>query len=391
MLTKNLAMLLAAAFCGTVASCFKDEPLNAECDIEQAYVHSEDPMEMFFSASDTLVNVLSDVSDIVFEIKEGADVSAMAPVFKLTEGATVSPESGSVHDFSNEQAVAYKVTSQDGSWSRTYNVSFRVAYTVNEYDFENIRLVNGSNKGQYYEWSDLSATGEWLGNWATGNPGFNLSASFTSGTVPAEDYPTAPVEDGYTGRGVKLVTKSTGDFGSMVNMGIAAGNLFIGEFDASKALVGTAGAMQATSFGRTFDRAPLLFTGWYKYTSGGTCVDGRRNPIAGTHDKGDIYAVLYRNHDDNGNAFTLHGDDVLTSPYIVALARVEDIDDTDGWTEFNVSFDYRQDIDPYLLASRGYNLAVVSTSSIDGASFKGALGSTLYVDEFKIICAEQTE
>lgn len=391
MQTKNITILLAAGLCGVMTSCFKDEPLNAECDIEQAYVHTENPTDIFFSASDTLVNVLSDASDVVFEIKEGADVSAMAPVFTLTEGATVSPESGSVHDFSDERVVVYKVTSQDGSWSRTYNVSFRTAYTVNEYGFENIRLVNGSNKGQYYEWSDLSSTGEWLGNWATGNSGFNLSAAFESGTVPAEDYPTAPVDDGYEGKGVKLTTKSTGLFGSMVSMGIAAGNLYIGEFDASQALLGTDGAMKATSFGRTFDQAPLRFTGWYKYTSGGECVDGKRNPITGTHDKGDIYAVLYRNHDDNGDAFTLHGDDVLTSPYIVALARVDDVDDTDGWTEFSIDFDYRSDIDPQLLAGRGYNLAVVFTSSIDGATFKGALGSTLYVDEVKIICAENIE
>lgn len=385
---KTLSMMIAAAACGVMTSCFKDEPLNAECDIEQAYVHVDNPDELFFSPSDTLVNVVSDVSDVVFEIKEGADVSAMAPIFKLTEGATVSPESGSVHDFSDGKVVTYKVTSQDGGWSRAYNVSFRVSYTVAEYDFENIRLVNGSAGGQYYEWSDLSSTGEWLGNWATGNPGFNLSAQFVGGTVPPEGYPTAPVEDGYEGRGVKLETRSTGSFGSMVGMGIAAGNLFIGEFDPGKALSGPDGAMQATSFGRPFGKMPLRFTGWYKYKSGGECVDGRRNPIPGTHDKGHIYAVLYLNHDDQGTAFTLHGDDVLTSPYVVAAAVVTDVSDTDGWTEFGVDFEYRRDIDPALLASRGYNLAVVSTSSIEGASFRGAIGSTLHVDEFKIICAE---
>lgn len=385
---KSLGILLVAAACGAMTSCFKDEPLNAECDIEQAYVHTEDPMEVFFSASDTLVNVLSDAGDIVFEIKEGADVSAMAPVFRITDGATVTPESGSVHDFSDERPVVYKVTSQDGKWSRTYNVLFRKAYTVNEYDFENIRLVNGSNKGQYYEWSDLSGTGDWIGNWATGNPGFNLSAQFVSGTVPPEDYPSSPAEEGHSGKAVKLETKSTGSFGSMVNMGIAAGNLFIGEFDAGKAISGPDGALQATAFGRPFDRMPLRFTGWYKYKSGGECVDGKRNPISGTYDKGHIYAVFYRNHDDDGLPFTLHGDDVLTSPYVVAAAVVSDVSGTDVWTEFSIDFDYRGQMDPELLSERGYSLAVVCTSSIDGASFKGALGSTLYVDEFKIICAE---
>lgn len=384
-------LILSLAVCCALTSCFKDEPLNAECDIEQAYVHTDDPAAVFFSPSDTLVNVLSDADDIVFEIKEGSDVSAMAPVFRITGGARIEPESGSAHDFSDERSVAYKVTSQDGSWSRTYNVSFRIADMPDEFDFENMRLVDGSAGGQFYEWSDMSRSGGWLGNWDTGNPGFNLSAQLVGGTIPPEGYPSSPVDDGHSGKGVKLETKSTGAFGEMVGMGIAAGNLFIGEFDASKALSGTAGAMQATSFGRTFDKAPLQLTGWYKYRSGGQCVDGKRNPIPGTYDKGDIYAVLYRNHDDSGKPFTLHGDDVLTSPYIVAVARVPEVGDTQEWTEFTVDFDYRSEIDRQLLAGRGYNLAVVFTSSIEGASFKGALGSTLHIDEVKIICAETYE
>lgn len=384
-------LLLGAAFCLSFSSCFKDEPLNAECDIEQAYIHLDTPTDVFYAPSDTLVNVLSNATDIVFETRYGVDVSAMAPQFRLTEGATVSPESGSTHDFSGGNVVVYTVTSQDGEWTRTYNVSFREAYNTTEYDFENTRLVDGSAGGQYYEWSDLSSTGEWLGNWATGNAGFNLSAQIGGGSTPADEYPSSPVSDGHSGQGVKLETMSTDFFGSIVHMGIAAGNLFIGEFDASKALSGTEGAMQATSFGRPFNQEPLQFTGWYKYKSGGQCVDGDRKPIADTYDQGDIYAVLYRNQDAEGNAFTLHGDDVKTSPQIVAIAQVENVTDVADWTEFSVAFDYRQQIDYELLRNRGYNLAVVFTSSIDGATFKGALGSTLYIDEVKVICAEQTE
>ena len=377
-------LLLGAALCTAVSSCFKDEPLNAECDIEQAYVHLDTPTDVFFAESDTLINVLSDANDITFEVKEGADLSRMAPTFRLTEGATVSPESGSEHDFSGGQAVVYTVTSQDGAWQRKYNVTFRVAYNVNEYDFENYRL---DTKGKYYEWSDLSSTGEWLGNWTTGNPGFAISKS----SAKPDEYPSTPVKDGHSGSGVKLETLETGSLGLLVHMGIAAGNLFIGEFDPMYAIMGTSGAMQATSFGKPFDQEPLQFTGWYKYKSAGVCVDGDVKEIPGTHDKGDIYAVLYRNIDANGKAFTLHGDDVKTSPQIVAIAQVPEITDTDGWTQFTVDFDYRQQIDREQLANRGYNLAVVCTSSIEGASFRGAVGSTLYVDELKGICAEQNE
>lgn len=378
-------LLLGAALCGSLTSCFKDEPLNAECDIEQAYVHLDNPTDIFFAESDTLVNVLSDANDITFQIKEGADVSAVAPVFRLTEGATVSPESGSVHDFSGGKTVVYTVTSQDGSWQRAYNVSFRAVYPVNEYNFENYRL---SSTERFYEWSDLSSDGDWLGNWATGNPGFAISQP----SAAPDEFPSVPVADGYKGSAVRLVTMDTGPLGTAIApMGIAAGNLFIGEFDASQALNPNGGAMQATRFGRTFAQEPLQLTGWYKYKSAGQCVDGNRQPIPGSQDKGDIYAVLYRNHDDNGDAFVLHGDDVKTSPQIVAIAQVPEVTDTEDWTEFTVDFKYSEEIDRNLLANRGYNLAVVFTSSIEGASFRGAIGSTLYIDEVKVICAEKTE
>lgn len=379
---KTYNLMLVAALCGSLTSCFKDEPLNAECDIEQAYVHIDTPIDVFFAASDTLVNVLSDANEIVFEIKQGADVSAMAPTFRLTEGATVSPANGSEHDFSNGRSVTYTVTSQDGEWSKAYNVSFRVAYNVSEYDFENYRL---SSNNRYYEWSDLSSTGEWIGNWATGNPGFAISRP----NAAPDEFPSVPVADGHSGSAVKLETMRTEGLGELFSMGIAAGNLFLGEFNVTPAITGgQAGAMQATIFGRPFGQEPLQLTGWYKYHSGGQCVDGDVNPIPGSQDTGDIYAVLYRNHDDQGNAFTLHGDDVKTSPQIVAIAQVPPITDTDEWTQFTVNFEYSEPLDPELLANRGYNLAVVATSSIEGARFRGAIGSTIYVDEIKVVCSE---
>lgn len=377
-------LLLGAALCSSFSSCFKDEPLNAECDIEQAYVHLDNPTDVFFAPSDTLINVLSNANDIVFEIKDNADVSAMAPMFRLTEGATVIPANGSVQDFSDGKVVAYTVTSQDKKYTRTYNVSFREAYSSTEYSFENFRLNSGN---KYYEWSDLSSAGEWLGNWTTGNSGFAIS----NNKAAPDEYPSVPA-DGREGKGVKLETKSTGALGTAIfPMGIAAGNLFIGEFDASQALNPNGGAMQATRFGRAFYQEPLQLTGWYKYRSAGECVDGNRNPLPGTYDKGDIYAVLYRNHDANGDAFVLHGDDVKTSSQIIAIAQVPDVTDTDDWTQFTVNFEYSGSIDRNLLANGGYNLAVVFTSSIEGASFRGAIGSTLYIDEVKVICAEQTE
>lgn len=369
--------MLVAAVCGIMTSCFKDEPLNAECDIEQVYVHTDNPTDIFFAVTDTLVSVPSDKNNIIFKVKEGADLTRLAPVLRLTPGATVEPESGSVHDFSNGQAVTYKVTSQDGQWSRTYTVSFREYEYVSEFDFEHYTLVKPSGRGEYYAWSDLNPDGTEMGNWATGNPGYNLS----KGNAKADEYPTVPVADGYEGAAVKLETKDTGPLGHLVNMRLAAGNLFTGRFDVLNAL---ADAMKATQFGMPFDRKPLCLTGYYKYKPGAKMQDKKGNIMEGETDKGDIYAVFYRNHDDNGNAVVLHGDDVKTSSLIVAIAQVEEIKTTDEWTWFHVNFEYSGEVDPDLLASHGYNLAVVFTSSMEGASFCGAIGSTLYIDKVRV-------
>lgn len=377
-------ILLSIAACSSLTSCFKDEPLNAECDIEQAYVHTDNPSEIFFAASDTLVNVPSDHTNIIFNVKAGADLTQMAPIFKLTEGATIEPANGSAHDFSNGKSVTYKVTSQDGQWNRTYMVSFKVQNSIGKYDFENFRLTKESAGGEYYEWSDLNTEGEWMGNWATGNPGFNISMS----SAGAYDYPTAPYADGYYGSAVKLETRSTGPLGEIVNKRIAAGNLFIGNFDVGKALSST---LKATNFGLPFDRKPLRFTGYYKYAPGSKLMDKDGNEITGKTDQGDIYAVFYRNHDSNGKPVMLYGDDVLTNSNIVAIARLPEVKGTDGWTQFNVDFEYTDEVDPAELANRGYNLAVVFSSSIDGASFCGAIGSTLIVDEVEVVCEETTE
>ena len=150
--------------------------------------------------------------------------------------------------------------------------------------------------------------------------------------------------------------------------------------------------MEATQFGLPFDRTPIKFTGYYQYTPGETFTNQDGNVVNGKVDAGDIYAVLYINHDADGNPFVLTGDNVLTSEQIVLLARVPNVEPTDGWTYFELEFEKRngKEIDLDLLNGFGYNLAVVFSSSVDGAYFQGAENSTLIIDNVRVIC-EKTE
>ena len=389
-LSQFIIASLTAASTLSLTSCFKDEPLNAECDIEQAYIHPGPLLKLWFAnAADTLVNVQSDQDKIEFTMRSLANLSRQAPEFRLTPGATIQPESGSVHDFS-KGPVTYVVTSEDKQWTRTYQVSIKKGQTSMsnefEFEFENAYL----NKG-YYNWKE-NWNGEELDIWATGNPGFKISNS----SAKPEEYPTTMTEDGYQGKGVKLTTQRTSKLADMVKKPIAAGNLFIGQFDATDAL---RDAMKATKFGRpfSFSSKPLKLEGWYKYQAGEKFTDKEMKELD-RKDYGTIYAVLYENIDEKGNQVVLYGDNVQSSKQIVALALVGETHDDNGkvaigntpeWHHFSVDFDYQsygKTIDPLKLKSGGYSLAIVCSSSSDGANFLGAVGSTLWVDSFKLIC-----
>lgn len=374
----------------TLSSCFKEEPLNAECDIEQAYIHADNKFLLnllFTNPSDTLVNVQSDQTNIEFTMRPFAALTKQAPIFRLTPGATISPESGSLQDFS-KGPVTYTVTSEDKQWSRTYQVRIKKGQTTMpneiEFEFEDAYLSKG-----YYNWQE-NWNGDILDIWATGNSGFNIS----NPSAKPEKYPTVMIEDGYKGKGVKLTTQRTSKLADKVHKPIAAGNLFIGQFDATDALLGD--AMKATKFGHpfSFSAKPAKLEGWYKYQAGEKFTDKNMKEL-NRHDYGTIYAVLYENIDEKGNAVLLYGDNVQTSKQIVALALVGETHDDNGkvaigntreWHHFSVDFEYKKAIDLIKLKNGGYSLSIVCSSSSDGANFLGAEGSTLWIDSFKLIC-----
>lgn len=157
--------------------------------------------------------------------------------------------------------MTYTVTSEDGQYKRTYTVEFskqaRMVSDILKFDFENYCIDR--KYGAFYEWFELDEDGkEWPRSWANGNLGFGLSGG---GTDP-DQYPTTVEKNGYEGAALKLVTCSTGFFGAMAKKYIAAGSLFLGEFDLS---VATTEPLKSTRFGVKFDRKPIKMTGYYQY------------------------------------------------------------------------------------------------------------------------------
>lgn len=404
------ALLVVAAL--SLNSCIKDELPNKECDITSARANVANPSEVFFQLSDTIAPINADYGSAVIQFQRvtpWADLTNVAPTFTVSDGAVLMPPSGTERNFANDTTQVYFCIAEDerallqdikvdptglaklaaaakeGHHIRPYYVQFKHSITedtdISDYTFDYYYLE--TKKQKYYEWSDPYADGSTrtVPNWASANAGFSTARS----SAAAMEYPTVPVVDGgVDGKDcVKLETCSTGSFGKLFKMPLAAGNFFLGTFDMSQALTNT---LHATRFGEnnTLERKPIKFTGYYKYTPGPQMTNEKSENIEGT-DEPAIYCVIYRNHDAEGNSAVLYGDDVETSSLVVARAEIKDWQyDTTDWVPFNLDFTWYQDLDATLLSQKGYNFSIVCSSSKKGATYTGALGSKLYVDNFKI-------
>lgn len=343
--------------------CVQNEPLNAECDILSAWLDTEDQTGTPIIENDR----------VTFLVKPSLDRKAQAPEFTLTPGASVSPASGTIQDFTFPQH--YTVTSEDGKWHKTYEVRFYANDLKPKFDFEHFELKD-PEKNRYFVFYEQDLFQKQY-VWASGNEGFKL----TNQSATEEQYPTQVEKEGVSGFAAKLITRSTGALGNMVKMPIAAGNLFLGTFSAKDAM---SDALAATRFGTPFTQKPLSLRGWYKYAPGEVVKD-QNNQVVDKTDEFDIYAVFY---EPTAEKPYLTGKDILTDESILAIARVDERSPQSDFTEFDVPFVYLdgKSVDPEKLADFKYNLAVVFSSSINGAYFEGAVGSTLIVDQVEVIC-----
>lgn len=368
---KIKSVIAGIMLCLAVTSCIQNEALNVEAAIDGC------------SGSD-IQQCLIDPNEFTVQLyaSRAADPSKININFNLPAGASIVPvqrftEDGiNTYNFKDENPRLFKVTSEDGAFSATYTIRLWQTEMPFTYDFETLSSDNPYHK--FTEDNPSSGTIIRRLELASGNPGFEL----TKMAKAPDGYPTVQVNGGVDGgKCVKLETKDTGSFGSMVKMYIAAGNLFIGSFEVGQALSGN--AMKATHFGFPFFYYPLRLEGWYKYKAGPT-FSSKGKPVEERKDECDIYGVLYETDD---NVQFLDGSTSLNSPNIVALARnIKELPETDIWKQFNFKFEPRngKSIDPDKLGKGIYKLAIVFSSSVEGAKFEGAVGSTLYIDKVTI-------
>ncbi len=400
--------VVVAATVLAATSCIQDEALNTECDI----ITCSFPSEIVVS-DPTITN-----NRVTVNVVPDADISKLAPTFTLTEGATISPASGSVQNFLNadDHTVSYTVTSQDGEWHKTYRVQVVQQLKPSEYLFNKVELDPTKKYSIFNEYDD---NGNFLMAWSSGNPGYvmcgeaNKAARAAYGKDNYKDhiwefFPTLAVfPEGTTMKTdndnvtsfvnggkyahpeyIRLVTRSTGGFGAQVKMPIAAGNIFQGEFDLGSAV---SQPREATWFGEPYNYKPVKLSGEYRFKAGDVFTDGKGNVVVGRKDIFSIYAIFFESDDDvkfiDSN---VHYNDFM-HPNMVALANLTDAHETglgdDDWVKFEIEFDYdkyKKAVNADLLAKGVYRLGIVIASSAEGDYFRGAVGSTLDVRNIKV-------
>lgn len=350
---------LGVAMSGLFASCIQDEQLNTEADILSCTVPAE-----ILKAEPIIQN-----TSILIMVKTNANLTAIAPEFTLTPGATIEPPSKTVRNFTSPQT--YKVTSQDGNWSKVYTVSFIDADLGTTYRFEDTL-----KREKYYIFVEKNDEGKTIMEWASGNAGFSL----TGAGKTAEDFPTLQSDRGIKGKCLELVTRSTGNFGQQVGMPLAAGNLFIGKFDVLSALQSP---LKATKFGLPFSNIPTYLIGYYKYKAGPEYRE-KNVPVAGKKDICSIQAVFYETDDQTK---MLDGTDLLTNENIFSIAKLQTPVESDEWLKFQIPFITKdgKTLNTEKLKAGKYNITIVFSSSADGDKFSGAINSTLLIDEVELL------
>jgi hypothetical protein len=204
-----------------------------------------------------------------------------------------------------------------------------------------------------------------------------------------EQYPTEGTDDAYKGSHAAFLQTHKGGSYMGFHIPVFSGSLFTG-----KLVINAGNFAKSPQFGQPQPKEkgkPIRFEGYYKYKEGSEFLmlsaDGKSDSIAiGRIDECSIYSVLYKTKKgSNGTSKEEHldGTNVMTSDKVIAKAILEDGSAKDKYTHFSIPFQYTEEPD---YDSFDYKLAIVFASSKEGDFYRGAIGSTLIVDEVEVIC-----
>ncbi len=308
-------------------------------------------------------NIDSDQLTIDVTVPENViDLTLTPTVIALSNFASVSPMAGEEQDFNNP--VEYVVTAEDGSES-IYTVLVKRGGAQAQLD-------NSSFEDWYTEsvgFSQVEQPGKDKNTtiWGTANRGLALGGS--PGNTSRQDL-----------NGTNYARMESVAAPALVR--IAAATIFTGKF--TDGFPSVTDPRSNITLGTPFTSRPLSVSFTYTYQPGASNEDSNGQPLP-YGDQCDIYFLLENRADGQvkrvGTAWFRSGESVATwSPQVIPI-KYGPLEASDPW------FEYAQPRDDEIWGDGSEpitHVTFLATSSFEGDFFKGAIGSTLELDEIEL-------
>lgn len=356
---------LLFSFC--ILSGCGEEPMYREADIESITF-----------ADSVFVNYVVGETEVIAFVRKNTDMTNLVPIITLSPKATCVPASGIAQNFTS--SVKYTVTSEDGAYTKSYDVIVQEIDTILIYNFEDWGTAGGV--WNYPALKDIT--------WQSANPGIAMALG------QRDAYPTRPTADGEGLGGGKAALMETLRGKSVFGRNIA---IFSGSFFRGKFKLNSGNVLLSTRFGQIHPKEcgkPKTFSGYYKYTPGPYFIQPKGSDGVDTLfsevDDFSIYASLYRvSKGIKGVEESLDGTNILdVNSGVIAKAEMQKTQriPQPNFTKFSLDFVYTEEMD---YNTYNYKLALVFASSRDGDNYRGAPGSTLVVDSVVVECVPFAE
>ena len=283
----------------------------------------------------------------------------------LSTFAAIKPSIDIARDFS--QPVQYTVTAEDGS-TAIYTIIARLDSPVPQLENSGFDDWFTPRSRQYQEPGlDSSSI------WSTANAGV------TTFPLPQSNANTLPLLLSGTDYAAQLITRQLGGFALGAGQGMASATLFTGRFR-----VDISNPTASAQFGYPFTARPTAFAVDIKYVAGTPFLNGRHQPVNKV-DSADCFLLLENRQDQNNirriatgwyRTGSTPGNNFITITVPLIYGRLPANTPSHQFPD-NGLFGNATD--------RITHISMVFASSTGGATFEGGVGSTLTVNNLRLI------
>lgn len=328
----------------------------------------------YLKAENVIAGSGMDISTLKFQYRQQGtdawtDATATKTTVEATEEGTEPTEvynSDAITGLTSNTTYEYRMVNAD----ETFETSTYTFKTEEELQLQNAGFEDWYKAGSvwYAASQSIYDAGNYM--WDTSNPGsgsFGYNPTSQSTDVKHGDKSAAKLETQYAF--IKL----------------AAASLYYGRFNG---LVGISGAK--IDFGQEFASRPTSFKGWYQYKP--EVIDNEKQELGssgvlkvGDSDQCSIYIILSKgtyqvNNTDVSTLLT--AENVWKNDQFIAFGELpaEQCKGTDGWVNFDIPLQYKEG----KFGEQPTHLIIVCSSSKYGDYFTGAVGSTMYLDDFSL-------